>query len=250
MLTQLFAVTPTELLLIWAVTLGAALLRAFTGFGFALAAVPVYAFFLTPAQAVVLSASLALGIGVQTYPQYAGKVRFKERWPLFLTAMLGTAVGVSLLQQLAINDFRLAIGLVTIAASLVLTRFHPRRRQAGPGLQSAAGLGSGLINGAFAIPGPPIIIYTMATESDPARSRAFMVGFFSFSSACALLGYAWAGMVSWQSLGLFVLAYPAIFVGDKLGYRFFLRHGGKHYRRIAIATCLIIGISITLRALF
>ncbi|MEP5763523.1 MAG: sulfite exporter TauE/SafE family protein [Halieaceae bacterium] len=238
-----------ELILIWAVTMGAAVLRSFTGFGFALTAVPVYAFFLTPGQAVVLSASLALGIGIQTLPQYAGKAGFRQHWPVFALAAVGTVIGARILQQLELDSFRLALGLLTIVASLVLSQYHPPRRAPSVGLQAGSGLCSGIINGAFAIPGPPIIIYSMATEAEPARSRAFMIGFFTFSSLVALASFNVAGLVSWQSLILFLLAYPAVFIGDKLGYALFLRHGGAHYRRIAVATCLLIGLSITLRAI-
>ena len=52
-----------QILLIWAGVVFASVLRAFTGFGFALAVVPVLAVFLAPAEVVVLAASLALVLG-------------------------------------------------------------------------------------------------------------------------------------------------------------------------------------------
>lgn len=250
LLEQTLGITLVELGLIWAVTCGASVLRAFTGFGFALAAVPVYAFFLPPAQAVVLSASLALGIGIQTLPQYASQVDLGRRWPVFLMTVPGTLLGAALLQRLDVEQFRLAIGLLTILASLVLARFQPRQRAIGVFWPPAVGLGSGVMNGLFAIPGPPIIVYSMATEAEPARSRAFMIGFFSFSSLLALASYAVWGMLSWQLATLALLAYPAMILGDRLGYRLFARHAGGQYRRIAVVTCLLIGLSITLRAIW
>ena len=51
---QLFAVLVDQALLV-AVSVGlAALIRAFTGFGFAMLVVPAFSFFLTPGDAVVL----------------------------------------------------------------------------------------------------------------------------------------------------------------------------------------------------
>ena len=249
MLEQFLSVSLPELCLIWAVTAGAAVLRSFTGFGFALAAVPVYAFFLPPAQAVVLSASLALAIGVHTFPQYARHADLAQRWPVFLMTVPGTLLGAVLLQRLDVEHFRLAIGILTILASLVLARFQPRRLTPGRWLQPSVGLTSGLMNGAFAIPGPPVIIFSMASESDPARSRAFMIGFFSFSALMALASYGALGMLSGQLVLLALLAYPAMRLGDRVGYRLFTRHGGSRYRAVAVATCLLIGVSITLRAL-
>lgn len=247
-LEALLAVSAPQLLLLWAATVVAAVLRAFTGFGFALAAVPVYAMVLLPSQAVVLSASLALVLGVQTAPQYLGALE-RRQWPVFLAAVPGTVLGALLLRQLQADEFRLVLGLVTIAASLVLARYHPRPVSVHGGLRAITGFASGVLNGAFAVPGPPVIIYAMATLGDPARARAFMIGFFSCSALLALAGFAWLGFLSWRSVGLGLAVYPAMFVGDRLGYRLFETHGGAHYRRIAVMTCLLIGLSITLRAL-
>ena len=238
-----------ELVLIWAVTLAASVLRSFTGFGFALVAVPAYAFFLHPSQAVVLSASLALGIGLQTLPQYAKDVGVARQWPVFLLAVPATLLGAMLLSGIDTDHFRLAIGLLTILASILLARFKPRPRAGGRGLRPAVGAASGLMNGAFAVPGPPVIIYCMATESDPRRSRAFMIGYFTFTAVIALSSYGWLGLLSAQLFLLALVTYPAMLVGDRVGYRLHARHAAAHYRTIATLACLLIGVSISARAL-
>ncbi len=246
-LESLAGISLLQLLVLWCATCLAAVLRSFTGFGFALAAVPAYALLLSPAQAVVLSASLALVLGVQTLPQYRDSLEARQ-WPVFVAAIPGSLAGVLVLQQLAADQFRLVLGLVTIVASLALARFQPRQRPLHGGLRAVTGLASGVLNGAFAVPGPPVIVYAMATVSDPLRSRAFMIGFFTFSALLALAGFGWLGFLSWQALWLALLVYPAMLVGDRLGYRLFENHGSAHYRRIAVSTCLLIGVSITLRA--
>ena len=68
-IAQLLAV-PAEQALLVAASVGlAALIRAFTGFGFAMLVVPAFSFFLTPGDAVVLSAVLALLLGLLSCPQ-------------------------------------------------------------------------------------------------------------------------------------------------------------------------------------
>ena len=235
---------------LWAVVICASILRAFTGFGFALAAVPFLSFFLAPVQVVVLVASLSLALGIQTFPQYRQNLSLRPEWPLFAAAALGTVIGAWLLQFISEQLFRLLIGVLVIVASVVLARFHPRHRQPRNPVRAGAGLASGLMNGAFMIPGPPIIIYAMATQADPARSRAFMIAVFSFSSLVALASYAAAGLVGSASLWLFLAAYPAMWLGDKLGYRLFLKYGGALYRRVAVIALVGIGISIIARALW
>jgi uncharacterized membrane protein YfcA len=234
---------------LWGVVVLATVLRSFTGFGFGLAAVPGLALFLAPTQAVVLTASLSLALGVQTFPQYRGKTPLRPLLPMFLLALVGTVLGARLLVQFSSQWFYLCIGVAVIAACVLLGRFHPRRRSASRGLLAGTGLISGLMGGAFAIPGPPVIIFTMATQPDPAASRALMIMFFSYCSLIALATYVVLGLVSSSSLWLFLLGYPAMWLGDKLGYTLFTRYGGQFYRRIALAALLVIGISITLKGL-
>ena len=54
--------SPLQLIAVGATALAAALLRAFTGFGFAMIAVPVFSLLLLPNEAVVLAATLTLAI--------------------------------------------------------------------------------------------------------------------------------------------------------------------------------------------
>lgn len=227
----------------------ATLLRSFTGFGFGLAAVPGFALFLSPTQAVVLTACLSLALGVQTFPQYRGKTPLRPLLPMFLFAVVGTLVGARVLIHISSQWFYLAIGVAVIIACIILSRFHPHRRASSTGLLAGTGLISGVLNGAFAIPGPPVIVYAMATQPDPAASRAFMIMFFSFCSLVALVTFAVSGLVNLGSLGLFALGYPAMWLGDKVGFRLFVRYGGKFYRRVALLALLVIGVSIMLKGL-
>ena len=250
MLNEILAhITPLQLLLVMLGVMGAAVLRAFTGFGFGLAAVPIFSLFLAPTQAVVLSSSLTFTISLLTVRTYWGGYPLRPMLPILAMALLGTVLGVLLLGSLSVPQFQLLIGIAVIAACLVLSRYHPRQRQAGLAVSGATGLASGLLNGAFAIPGPPVVIYAMVTESEPAASRAFLMTFFMFSALLALLSYGVAGFITPLSPWLFVLAFPAMFLGDKLGYYLFRRYGTGLYRRVALLVLLAVGLAITARSL-
>jgi uncharacterized membrane protein YfcA len=237
------------LLLMWGVIIAAAIPRAFTGFGFALAAVPVFSLFMPPTQAVVLTASLALAISLLSIRTYWGRYPLGAMAPMFLMSLVGTGTGVLLLTSISGQRFQLYIGIAVILACAILTFYRPGKAQPGPGLGGMAGLLSGLLNGAFAIPGPPVIVYAMATEPDPSRSRALLLTFFLFSSTVALAAYTAAGFVTPLSPWLFLLAFPAMYVGDKVGYHLFHRFGTALYRRVALAVLFSVGVGITLRAL-
>jgi uncharacterized membrane protein YfcA len=105
------------------------------------------------------------------------------------------------------------------------------------------------MNGALAIPGPPMIVYALLTEFDPRRSRALLTLFFTVSSLAALLSYAVGGLVRWQPLQFALLALPALYLGDWLGNTLFLKYRGARYRQIAVVALALMGLAIIVRAL-
>lgn len=239
----------TQLVLVWAVVVFAAVMRAFTGFGFALTAVPVFSLIMAPTEAVVLSASLTLAVSLLTLNTYWGQFPLRPMLPMLGAALLGSFAGAGLLSVISPRQFQLWIGLSVVAASLALSVYRPGRQRSKPWLGGATGALSGLLNGAFAIPGPPVIIYAVATEPEPARSRALLMTFFLFAAVMALLSYTAAGVVSARAPWLFLLAFPAMYLGDKLGYHLFHRFGGAFYRRVAVTVLFVVGGVMTGRAL-
>ncbi|MEE4145175.1 MAG: sulfite exporter TauE/SafE family protein [Halieaceae bacterium] len=239
----------SQLLLVSAVVVLAALLRGFTGFGFALVAVPVFALIMPPTEAVVLSALLTLTISLGGIRSYWGVVPVKPMWPLVLMALVGTVVGTWVITMISASVFQFWAGLSVILACAGMACFRPLKRPLHPGFAWLTGLLSGLMNGALAIPGPPMIIYAMLQEPQPHRSRALLMTFFLAASLLALASFAVAGFFSWRSAGYFLASLPALYAGDRIGSYLFHHFGSALYRRIALAGLLAMGASIVIRAL-
>ncbi len=242
-------ITPQQLALLWLAVLVAAVLRSFTGFGFGLAAVPIFVLFMPPTEAVVLSTSLTFAISLISVKTYWGVYPARSLSPMLAFALVGTALGVLVLDRLDIRQFQLLVGIAVIVTCLLLTRCRPRRRRSGGPVSGLVGLLSGLLNGAFAMPGPPVIVYAMATQMDPARSRSLLMTFFLFSTAMALVFYALAGFFTPATPWLFGLAFPAILAGDRLGYLLFRRFADRIYRQVALALLLLVGLATAFRSL-
>jgi uncharacterized membrane protein YfcA len=238
-----------QILLIWAGVVFASVLRAFTGFGFALAVVPVFAVFLAPVKVVILAASLALVLGFLSVRVWWGVFNLREILPLILLAWMGTALGTFMLTGMSAGHFQLSAGIAVLLACLGITVSRPVTPAASPALTGCAGFLSGLMNGALAVPGPPMIVYALLTQCDPARSRALLMLFFSVSSLLALVSYAVAGLYAPGTLWYVALALPALFVGDRLGNALFVRYSGAFYRRVAVLVLFTMGIVVIVRAL-
>lgn len=241
--------TPVDLTLMALGLCCAAVMRAFTGFGFALMAVPVLSLFLAPADAVVLVASLTLTTSLVTYRAWWGRFRLGDGLPMVCGSVVGTVVGVLFLAQLSLAQFQLWIGLIVIVLCLLLSRYQPKSSSGGPVLAAGTGAVSGLMNGAFAIPGPPVIVYAMACIPEPVNSRGFLMAFFMISSLISLITFSISGLVTTTPFYLFPLSLPAVLVGDRLGTWLFRRIGGQAYRPVALAVSLGVGLAITFKAL-
>lgn len=238
-----------QMLAIWAALLLASLLRAFTGFGFALAAMPVLAVFVAPTEAVVVIASLTVLTSMMSAHKFLPDAPIPSLWPILLLSVAGTAMGAQLLQRMSAEQFQLWIGLGVIAACAALTFYHPAPRAPRWGVAAATGLMSGLMNGAFAIPGPPVIVLAMATQGEARRIRAMLLTYFMLAGAVALCVFALSGYVTFKSMCMFLLGMPAMLLGDQLGHRLFAKFGSRLFRRIALGLLYIVGISITLKVL-
>ncbi|RKX38139.1 MAG: sulfite exporter TauE/SafE family protein [Verrucomicrobia bacterium] len=238
-----------QLILVWLVVVFAAVLRAFTGFGFALAAVPAFSLLMSPIQSVVLSIMLTLAVSLFTLKTFWGQFSIKSLLPMISFSLLGTTIGAYFLAMLSVSSFQLWVGVSVLGACVALTFYRPGRIKPSTALARLAGLVSGLMNGFFAIPGPPVVVYAVATQPSPEKTRALLMTFFLFSASFGLVSYSAAGYVNLGSMWLFVLTFPAMYLGDKLGYRLFKRFGTRLYRRVAQVGLFGVGIAIMGRAL-
>jgi len=249
-LEALFSVDATQLLIVYAIVIVASVLRSFTGFGFALAAVPGFSWVLAPTDAVVLSAALALAISFMGLRTYWGLVSFKSMRPMLVMSVLGTVIGASLLSFISVKLFQLLIAVSIFVACTALTQVKASKPFRSPTLGWIAGLSSGLMNGAIAIPGPPVIVFALLTQPDPARSRALLMTFFMVSALVALCTFTVSGFVRLPIIYLFLAVLPVLYLSNKVGYVLFRRFSGMFYRRIAMLVLLAMGASILVRVVW
>ena len=229
------------LIALWAIILLASVLRAFTGFGFALCAVPGFSLFLPATDSAVLSVMLTLGISILTIRNYVREYPPKSMSLILLMALLGTVAGNQVLLQIDQNLFRILVGTIVIFAGLFLSLYRPKTQIRSRFLEANGGLFAGLMNGAFAIPGPPIIIYAMFAEPEPNRSRAMLMQFFAAAALLGFLSFSFSGMVHRELISIFLLCMPVMITGNYIGSAFFDKHGDRSYRVVAISSSIFIG---------
>jgi uncharacterized membrane protein YfcA len=213
-------------------------MRGFTGFGFALAAVPLASLVLPPQQVVVAVLLMMTAVGLRDILIEHRRADLRSVGPMVAGMLAGTPLGVWALTALPVAGVRIALGGLAMAAVAITWR-HPRPEQrGGRWLAALTGAASGICTGLAAMPGPPVIAYFMAFEPRVTVMRASMIVFFPIAAAAALPSAFIAGLIGQDQLILAATGLPAMITGTWLGRRGFERFGARSYRPAASAALL------------
>jgi uncharacterized protein len=240
---------PVEIAFCLAVVLAAGFMRGFTGFGFAMAAVPLLALVIVPARAVPFVVLLQLLVGVWDWRE----ARRRAHWPslpwLIAGAVVGTPLGTLSLRAMSADWARLAIaGTVLLAVLLMLRGFKLSEMPKRPAL-TAIGFAAGVLNGLAAMPGPPVIVLFLAGAVAIDVARASLLLFFSANNIVGAVSAGAAGLIPPGTLLLAVAALPLLLVSQWLGRRVFLRASPARYRQVALAFLVVLAAITAARAL-
>ena len=214
----------------------AGILRGFTGFGFALAAVPLASLFLPPSKVVAAVLLMQAAIGARDCVREWPRADRDAVLRLSIGALIGTPLGIWALASLPQNVVRVSIGLVVAAA--VLASWRPRQSSCtrSKSIVLATGLLSGLCNGLAAMAGPAAIIYFLTFEMRQPVIRSSLLVFFPIASLIALPMSWLSGSLTQAALALAAGGMPFFLLGGWIGAAGFRRFGVASYRPAAIAS--------------
>jgi uncharacterized membrane protein YfcA len=216
------------------VAFGAGILRGYTGFGFALAAVPALTLIIDPADMVPVVTLITLVGGLQLVIQVWRQADWSSVWLLLAGAALGLPFGVAMLRDLPADLMRVFIGLVVLIAVLLLWRGFTFNSAPSKARRLVLGMLSGLLNGSTSMGGPPVIIFFLASPGGAAVGRASLLVYFFLLSWVTLGAAAVGGLVTIHVLLLAVLLLPAMSLGNWVGAHLFTKSTASTYRRVAL----------------
>jgi uncharacterized membrane protein YfcA len=228
----------------------AAVVRGFTGLGFALIAITSVSL-LYPLQAVVPAmVLLELIAGVHLFWSVRRDVHWESIRPLMFGIAAGTPFGLAVLIHAPGAVLALALGLFTILTGLMLMRGFTLRRIPGTAGALAAGATAGATNGAFGIGGPPVFLFYLSSPAGNAVSRASIIACFLGMDLIYLPLLIAAGMMTPAAIAFAaVLAVPLV-AGIALGSWLLRFASPEAYRRLVLWLVLALGLSATAKAVF
>lgn len=215
----------------------AAILRGFTGFGFALAAVPLMGLYSAPSTAVPIAVLLQFLGGLNDLRRNHRDCHWPSlRW-LIVGAVLGSPLGAMALSVAPAPLVRIVIALITAGAVYVLGRGYALDEVPSRLVTTGVGAVAGVFNGLAAMPGPPAVAYYMSGPFRAVAARASLLIFFLATSIAALASIAMIGLATANVVWLSILTLPVMFMGTWIGERGFHRGSDELHRRVSIA-CL------------
>jgi uncharacterized membrane protein YfcA len=218
------------------------LVRGYSGFGFALAAVPLLNLGFPPAIAVPSVLIVECGVGLFTV---AAERRHIDRAILFrlgVGTLLGTPLGVLFLSLAPADLTRLSVALVALAAVAVLWR-RPHLPWMGHEVALfAGGFFSGLLNGGTAMSGPPAVLVLLGAPLADRAARAILMAFILGSAGLAVLVTGMSGLQGPQTLTNAATMAPGVIAGALLGVELFRRLPQRLYRTGSFAVLFTVSV--------
>jgi len=245
---NLFGFDPLSLVVAVISVFGAGIIRGYSGFGFAMVAVTSIALVLPPAQVVPLVLVLEVLASVKLVPQVWKDIDwYSLRW-LLAGSLAATPFGVYLLSTLPAEPMRIFISVVVLAAALLLLSGWAWRRMPGRPLILSTGVACGLLNGAAAIGGPPVILFYLSSPAGVTVSRASIIAYFLGIDVMSLMMASIQGLTTVKTLTMTALCLVPLYLGVTLGSRMFNRADQESFRRHVLILLILLSIAGLLRS--
>ena len=233
-----------------AAVLTAAVIRGYSGFGFAMVTVTGMSLVMPPALVVPVVLLLEVVASIQLLPQVWRDISWASLRCLFVGSVAAIPLGVFLLASLPETPMRVGISILVLATAILLARGFALKRMPGCKFTLWVGVLCGVFNGAAAIGGPPAILFYLSSPAGVSVSRASIIVYFLGIDLVTLAMAAYQQLVTVQTLYLAAACLIPLIAGIALGSRIFQRIDQTLFRRNVLYLLIALASAGLLRSLF
>lgn len=216
------------------------ILRGISGFGFSLTLVVTLTFFLPPAEATALIFIWEISASILHLPFVWKHVDWKALKWLCLGCMIGTPLGVLSLIVIPPAPMTVLINGTVIVLSLIMLRGFKLKRNLTNAEIIGTGTVSGIINGASANGGPPVILLFFSSPAGANVGRASLIAYFLFTDIFASAVFASQGMMSAEIIVTALYYIPCLALGIWAGSKLYHKIDEHSFKRFVIILLIII----------
>ncbi|MDX2448311.1 MAG: sulfite exporter TauE/SafE family protein [Desulfobacterales bacterium] len=228
----------------------AGIIRGYSGFGFAMVAVTSISLVLPPVQVVPLVLILEVLASIRLVPQVWRDIDWHSlRW-LLAGSLFAIPFGVYLLANIPAEPMRMSISLLVLGAATLLLYGWAWRRMPGRPLILTTGMACGLLNGAAAIGGPPVILFYLSSPVGVTASRASIIAYFLGIDVMSLALASIQGLTTFKTLQMTLFCLLPLYFGITVGSRMFLKTDKNSFRHHVLILLILLSIAGLLRGIF
>lgn len=199
----------------------AAVVRGYAGFGFSLLAIISLSLLMPPEDFIPSIFILEIAASVHMLPPIRRSIHWRSLIPLVAGCLVGTPVGVWLLANVPAPPMQIALAIFVLIVTYLLWKDFALRSMPHPAASTAVGVASGLLNGAFGIGGPPVILFYFASPAGLVAGRASLIAYFMLIDMIGTAFMARQGLVTRATLLQALVFLPGLLAGVWLGARGF-----------------------------
>ncbi len=231
-----------EYLIVGGIVFLAALTQSITGFGFAIVSMSFLPEVTGLQTAVPLVTLVNIIANIVIWYAYRKNCNFNAVKQLIIASLIATPIGVLLLDR--IPEAIALKGLGIIIFSYVL---YDGLNLALPNLKSSGwaylfGAMSGILNGAYTVNGPPLIIYANCCHWHPQEFKGNLTAVFFFSSLLAAIAHGFQGNITLSVVRFAVYSLPGFALGLWLGIILSKKINPVMFKRVTLALLLVSGL--------
>ncbi len=229
--------TLAALLVLAFTSLGAATVNGALGYGYSSISVPVA--LLVVAGRVLSPALVVIEVVINLYALFwnrrAARKILHRVWPLAIGLVPGVVGGGLLLGHVAPSTIKLSaymalLPLILIQASGLRWPIRNERRASVP-----LGAGVGVLYGVTTISGPPLALFWNNQGLTKDEFKVALAVVRSIESVCALIVYAYLGLLTRESAELLPWIAPGVLIGLPVGHALVHRVGVETFRRVCMS---------------
>ncbi|MFW6367223.1 MAG: sulfite exporter TauE/SafE family protein [bacterium] len=227
----------------------AGFMQGVIGFGFSMLSVPLLMLFLPPPTAVGINLIAASVNTLLIFWTMRRRVQYRLVLRYILVCAVTIPFGVFFLTHVDKRTVMIVLGCTILAITLFSMVFRDKQlpffQHTSFGIGAAAT--SGVLAGAFTVPGPPMIVYLYNVESDKMQAKADIQFYFSAINFVILPFYIADGFIDGEVALSGLAVAPLIVLASWLGVHVGHRLPKKLFANLANAFLLVLGVFIIVK---
>jgi uncharacterized protein len=232
---------PTTLFAI-ACVFGAAIVRGFSGFGFSLLVITALSLVLPPVDVIASVLMMEIAASLHLLPGVWRDIHWRSLSFLTLGQILATPLGVWALANVPAGPMKVALSVFVLATVALLAAGFALKRMPGGVVTTATGAASGLLNGAFGIGGPPVVLFFLSSPAGAAAGRASLIAYFFGTDVIALGWQRAEHLVTVDHVLRAILFTPALIAGIWIGARGFANADPVRFRQAVLVLLAVMAL--------